>query len=471
MSDPQYGIEDIQPEVREPEADEKRHARAQIRRPGDVGDFETRAVDAMGTLAAPLSLPTKLVREPQLAHYQTAYNTYTSPLRSTLRAMGRARDVSLTGAPLTPAQMSPKLAKRFKKLSLEDKHDDGAQHEMGSWADAQTRMQVHAKGLYTGQTLLRGASQGFHRVQAMIEQRRLEARREGMVGQIAKIEHTAEVAARIVEVSTEAVLGAAEIDEALDAGIELDESESESGEADQWSGGQQQLGNGLAAAGAGVSRGKAVAAQLQKYALAGQTFELKDVFIVAQGDAGRYLQYERDVAQLSEQIGELQFVEEKLEIAAAKTQLEGFTLDLASRKLDLQADRRNARNAAQQFGQGGGGGKQAVLAMYAAEAFQELDIFGTIANDQREQYVDPVKGGAARFVESRWEWFEGENLIQQAIDLRDNLIGVSQQKQYFDEHLPEWQATAQQWRRFLEVRTDKPLLGNHSELDDRTDAG
>ncbi len=478
MSDPEYGIEDIQPEVREPEADEKQHARKQIAKPGATGDFEARAVGAMGHLAAPLHLPTKLQREPALAHYQTAYNTYTSPLRSTLRAMGRVRDVAMTGAPLTPAQMPAKLAKRFKKLSLFAEGDAGAEQAMGAWSSAQTTMQVHANGLYGGQVLLRSASQNFARVQAMLEQRRLEARRAGMIGQIGKIEHTAEVAARIVEVSAEAVMGAAEIDEALDGGIELDESAaddetgaedaatSETTGQDASQSGQQKFGAGISKAGAGISRGTAVAKQLQKYALAGQSIELKDVFIVVQGDAGRYLQLQKDIEQLSEAIGELEFVEEKLQIASAKSGLEGFTLELANKKLDLRSDRRKARNAAQQFGQSAHAGKEGVLAMYAAEAFQELDLFGTLANAQREQEVDPVKGKAARFVESKWEWFEGQNMIDEAIELRDNLVGVSDQKHYFDDKLPEWQSTAQAWRTFLEVRTQKPLLDGQSETEE-----
>lgn len=461
-------IDEFAPEVREAEKDEKKKARKEIEAPTHAGTFEKKAVHSMGELAKPLALPPKLLRERALGRYQNEYNAYVPPLRSTMRAMGRLEDVIMTGAPLTPDKMSPKLAKRFKKLSLSAQEDTSAGQAMDTWSTAQTTMLRNANDLAAKQTLLRGAVHGFYEIKALIARRQAEAKRDGKIGELAGIEHSAEVCARIVEVGAEAVTGAAEIDEALSAGIELDEgAEMEEG-ATAWRDGQQKAGDAVEAVAGGISKGRAVAAQLKKYALAGQGIEMKDIFIIVQGHAGRYMQLEKDIAKLSELIGNLQYTEEEQKIAAAKDMLKGFTLELASHQMGMRADRSAARRGAQGFAQAAAGGKDALYAMYAAEAYQELDTFATITVNQRESSVDPAKAAAARFVETKWEWFEGENFVAEALELRDNLVMVSQQQVYFDEHVPEWQKNAAAWRTFLEKKTQKPLLDGQSEVDEES---
>ena len=76
-----------------------------ILQPNASGFFEGEA-GGTGGLGAPLSIGSPLKKEaPILKRYEEGYNAYAQPLRSTLRSMGRLKDVSLTGAPLTPAEL------------------------------------------------------------------------------------------------------------------------------------------------------------------------------------------------------------------------------------------------------------------------------------------------------------------------------------------------------------------------------
>ncbi|HEV7555798.1 MAG TPA: hypothetical protein VGO00_10105, partial [Kofleriaceae bacterium] len=239
MADPiHYDLEDVEPEIREPTAAEKKRETRAVMSKHGIGEFEKLAMAETGDLAAPLHIDAKIRHDAgaELGAYQDGYNNYTVPWRATLRAMGRARDLGLTGAnvnpqmadaPTTPDQMSPRLAKRFRKLSLT--HDQQALSAFASWSTAQSALQVDAEKVLSGQQILRGAMESYRSVQMMLAQRKLEARRAGELGQIAAIDHAAEVCARIVEVGGEALTGAAEIDEALEAHGAIEEGEESEG--------------------------------------------------------------------------------------------------------------------------------------------------------------------------------------------------------------------------------------------------
>jgi len=97
-------------------------AQERIANPDSSGYFELQG-GSHGQLGMPLQLGDHIKTDggAKISQYETGYNTYAAPLRSTLRAMGRVKDISLTGAPLTPEELmkSPELAKRFARLSPE----------------------------------------------------------------------------------------------------------------------------------------------------------------------------------------------------------------------------------------------------------------------------------------------------------------------------------------------------------------
>jgi hypothetical protein len=455
-------IEDIEPEMREPTAREEKHARKQVKAPGRTGDFEKLAVQQGSELAATLVLDDKIKHDGggTVRAWEQRYNMYVPALRGTIRAMGRTKDILLTGAPMRPDQMSAKLAKRFHKLSLTAKDDGPAQSAMGNWADAQTQLKIDGASLRAGQTTLKAAVEGYRAVQMLFDQRALEAKRAGMTEELEQLEHKAEVCARVVEVSAEAIAGASEIGEALDSGAELDASaEGMVGDGEEWSGTGQKVAEGAEGAIEGAHRAKEILEAVQKHAESG-SISLKDVFIVAAGDAGKYFQLQKDLAELDEAIAGLDTSREKEQAVAARTALDGFKMDVSVKKQALRADREDARNRAQEFAQNAAGGQDAVLAMYAAEAYQELDTFGTLAEQQRSNDLDPIVGDVYDYVDRKWAWFEGENVIGSGTKFRDSVAAVLGQKQYFDEHLPEWQQTAEAWRTFLEDRTTKKLIND-----------
>ena len=460
-----------------PTAAEEKRARKHGLAPSNVGDFETMAVASMTDLAQPLHLSPAMLKDGAgpVIRYQEGYNMYVTPLRATLRALGRADDMLKTGAPSTPAQLlaRPSVAKRFAKLSLDTKADGAAQSAVGNWADAQTRMKLDADQLMAQQVNLKSATENYRAVQLLLQQRQKEALRDGLSAQVAGIEHAADVCARVVEVSAEAVSGAAEIGEAVEGSGEVIEPTDmeetgtvEEAGFDQWSTGQQKAGSAVENAGKGISRGAAIAKQVHAYATGNKPFELRDVFIVAGGGTARYNKLNAEIKLLNVAIGKLDATREQEMIHAAGEQLLGFKLTLGVEKQTLNADRRNARNRAQEAaqnwagskGKGDESSKDAVFAMYSAEAYQELDVFATHARSERESYVDPEIDAVDSYLTSKVETFESKNLLQDASDLRHNVVVTRHMKKYFDDKVPEWEGTAQAWRDFLQDRTTKSLI-------------
>src|SRR5215813_13930362 len=134
-------VHDLEPGV---EGSKSRVQKEQQRlsNPEDYGHFEGEAVSLGQFSARPLRLSRGTLQDAgsNLAEYQAGYNTYTGPLRSMLRAMGRVKDLSEAGAPVSPAGLQKSEKQRFRKLSQTGHDDASAQTAFHSWQQAQTKM-------------------------------------------------------------------------------------------------------------------------------------------------------------------------------------------------------------------------------------------------------------------------------------------------------------------------------------------
>lgn len=480
------------------------HEQERIIKPSSSGYFEAEGGNA-GGLGAPLHLGSEIKKDGGtiIGQYETAYNSYAMPLRSTLRAMGRLKDVSMTGAPLTPAelQQNPKLAARFNDLSLTKQGDAGAQNSYQDWATRQTKMQIDVQKFGAAQHELASVVADYRRVQKLIEQRRVEAERGKKAGELGEINEAAETLSRIVEVSVEAWGAAGMIEEEMarqTAGFNANAEGAGSiddlpvNHTPDWEKGTGadplgrtsprslpknagQKGAELAKdVGDGASMGNRIAKAVKEKIGNSTTFSIsmKDVFVLLMGKGEQYTQLQKDIAILDGKIKKLGIEQEQETIRSASERMKGMKLEFSAVRKEIAADRKAARAGAQVCAQTMGAGTEGVMTMYAAEAYQELASFGSLAEQQRADMVDPMRGQVASYVHDALgrRRFEAIGAQSDGLALNENVQAVREQRGFFAKNLPQWQQRAQQWSQFLGGKTGTPLVAEDNEADVRSQA-
>jgi hypothetical protein len=482
---PVDNVHDLEPET---QAGPSRKAKAQdrIMNPTSSGYFEIEGGSAGGP-GAPLQLGAELKKDggTKISEYEAGYNTYAAPLRSMLRAMGRVKDVSLTGAPMTRDDLlkRPDLVARFRKLNpaAGDVQQDQA---FDTWSTQQTKMKLDIQRYGAGQHQLTGIIANYRRVQLRLAEHRKERERAEKLNEVHEIEETAETLARIVEVSIEAWGAAGEVDEILESQLALDESaEGEGAEGPQRndptgagtstkSVGQRTAAGAQSVADAGNVATNVLCGAKDQLAKTGRfELSLKDVFIVVNRDAPRYQRLLDDITALEKAMKKLEMDQESQDIKSANEQLIGFKMEFAARKQDVRADRIAARKGARTFAKSMGAGGVGVTAMYAAEAYQELAAFGALALEQRKAFVDPLWHPVHDYL-YRYDplHFDAIDARSDAATLAMNLRAVQEQNVYFNQHLGEWQKISRDWNEFFGERTGSGLISTATEADKDSEA-
>jgi hypothetical protein len=492
------------------------HEQKRILNPSAAGYFEIEGGNA-GGLGAPLHIGAEIKKDggPAIGQYEAAYNSYSIPLRSTLRSMGRLRDVSLTGAPMTPAEMmrNPKLAARFKNLSLAGQSDANAtqmfqERAYQDWAQSQTKTSIDVQRFGSSQHELASVLTDYRRVQKLIAQRKAEAKQAGKHGELDEINEAAETLARIVEVSVEAWSTAGLIEEEMASQVAGFNANAEGlGSTDDlplnkdvdWEKGtgedplgrtsprslpkgKGQKAGDLADTVAQGSKmggtiGKEVNEKIRKIVKekAGNSttfsISMKDMFVLAMGKGDEYVRLQRDIIALDAKIKKLKIDQEVDTIHSAGERMKGMKLEFSAIRNEVRADRKAARADAKVFGRTLGAGNEGVMAMYAAEAYQELAAFGALADQQRKDMVDPTWGQVAGYLQRVDEKrFIAIGAESDAIALNENVHAVREQRAFFAKHLPEWQQRAHQWSAFLGGKTGTPLVAEDNEADVKSQA-
>lgn len=484
-------VDDLQPDS-QVGASRKAATQERILAPNSTGYFEAEA-GSVGGLGAPLHLGHNLKKDggPAIAEYEAGYNMYSVPLRSTLRALGRVKDVSMTGAPMTPAELKkrPDLNKRFQKLSLSHGNID-ADRSYADWARQQTNMKIDIEVFGAGQHELAAAISDYRSAQKLLEQKRTEAKKAARTQELHDIDETAETLSRIVEVSLEGWNAIAEIDAQVNKTQGLNENADggnsqglpQSNNVDFAYGtdtnptgvgpapkSKRQVVGGtgqdlLDAGSAGSKIANNVKKQLEKSGKL--SLGLKDVFIAATGNAKKYSDLQRDIALLEGKIAKLKLEQEFEHVRAATQRLNGFSMEFRARTHQVQADRSAARNDARMFAKAIGSGDEGIMAMYAAEAYQELAQFGELASAQRKSAVDPLWGRVHGYLHGNDPHrYAAIGAADDAVALDTNLRAVQEQRAYFGAHVPEWKQVAHQWSEFLRERANLPLITETSDAD------
>jgi hypothetical protein len=469
-------VHDLEPEtqVGPSRAKTEQH---RLARPSASGHFELEAGN-FGGLGAPLQLGSEIKKDggPVIGEYEAGYNAYATPLRSTLKAMGRVKDVSLTGAPMSPAELMsrPELARSFRAPTLghETTEENAQDAAFDDWSTAQTKMQIDIQRFGGGQYEMAAVIADYRRVQQRLQQRRAELVRDQKTAELREIEEAAETLARIVEVSVEAWNCVGEIDEVVESQLTLDEVDTESAEAlPQANRAEEQYGStaskeqklGSAAVVAGETA-KIAADFRAKLATVGHyNVDLRSVFLLLM-DKGRYDKLKEDVYTLGTQIDTLELAQEQELVQSANDRLIGFHMEFATRRNEVRADRVAARRHAARYGKRGG--EKAVASMYAAEAYQELAGFATLAVEQRKTMVDPPWKPTHAYLHGYDKHrFLALGFEDDATRLDENLRAVQDQRGYFAAHLPDWLERAKAWSDFFDTHANSPLIADATDAD------
>jgi hypothetical protein len=440
--------------------------------PNATGGFEKRAIE-MGALGETLHTSAAVKNDigSGLVEYETGYNMHTAPLKSTLRSMGRLKDMQSAGAHMDPAALSADkaLAGKFHKVSFTEKagatgHDGDARAAYNQWTEQQQEMEVATVAYEAGQQILVGAIHHFTKAQMMLQKRSKQGEMEGVKAKKGEIDAAADTLVDIVNVSMSALNAVSTIDSMVNKTFEAsDTSASEHAygggkqtqeefeaadkaetKANSTTSKQQSLGSMAERSGNAI---KAHAGKVQGWLDKGGV-SLKDIMIVAMGDAAAYDKYTKQIEKLKQQLAALDLDIENEEIKSAETSLNGFQLDLAARKKMVSIKTLSTRAASQTFAQQLDSGTGGVLAMMTAEAYQELAMNGAQADQQRHQ-IDRFVPWLDRVVGDKKLRFEAEGWGEDFNAIRHNVISMYGEKEHFATHLPEWKSKAAAWKSFL----------------------
>ena len=459
--------------------------------PGHAGHYERVGADS-GGLGMPLRLGERIKQDgrPVVTEYEAAYNQYAQPLRKTYRAMGRVKDVSQTGAPLTPAELkkNPGLAKKFENITLDKKEDAESQGHLGTWADHQTKMRTNIVRYGSGQHLMAGALAAYSAAQKALEIRKKASVRDSKNAEINEIEANAKRIHEMANVALEAWNVAGELDEVfgsqafnedvqgpnvIDPNPTMGETLMDVGTVGDPTGEKAKVGTKgagragkLDAVAQGAKDSKKIIAEAKAKLKEAGHFELNvdDVLTAVMGGQ-KYVDLKKEVAALEASMKKLGLEKEMDEMTSATENLSGFKMQFSASEQQAKDDRQAARKEAQVFAQGRGAGKEGIMAMYAVEAYQELAAWGELAARERKD-IEPMWRGAKAYVNShRPEHFFAIGVKGDYHNLKENLHDYVEQRDYINQHLPEWQKTAQQWNDFFKEEAHTDLVRQENSAD------
>jgi hypothetical protein len=434
-----------------------------------VGGYETAgALQAVSTLH--VGPKARNAGGKTLVRLELDYNDYVPLLHSTLRAMGRLKDLANAGAKLDPAAVAAdrKLAAHFGRLDAERGADSDPRRDFDIWSGHATEEPIAIASMGAGFHQLRAAIKGFRAAEDMLKRRRKQAMLANAESQKREIDEKVETLEKIVDTCFKAAEAAEFVESTIELSAELRELETVEGvggktitmtrqQSQGWGertrSAQQSLGSAAATLGEQLKlRHKKVESWLKEGGIT-----LKNVLIFATGDAKEYEQLTKDISTLKNGIAQLGFDIETNQIEQAEEQLQGMKLELGVRGRLARAKQGEARAAARTFGEGMAG-REGMLAMYAAQAYQDLALFGGEADRLRRARIDPYLDWLYGFVKDSPYVAEGNGWYDDWAILRDWGQQMVEQREFFSARTPEWLQRAAQWNEFFANMTGGPLV-------------
>ena len=398
-----------------------------------------------------------------LRQLQVDYNAYTPSLKPTLRGMGRLKDLENAGAKLDPAavEADPALAAKFAMNPGQFAQKDQRAVAFNAWSAEAKREEIAVAKVAAGYQQLRAAITGFRRAEYLLQGRNKQAALEGAEAKKEKIDQTVETLHKIVDVSFKALEGLEQIESFMESGVELKELSAAEEEVAKHETNEQaaesrkdvykQTRSKQQAAMDAGKWSKDKVAWMRKHAgdwakEGGLT--LDNVLIFATGNAAEYQQLTTQINNLKADLVELKFNEETLEIKEASERLDGMKLEVGIRIREAKADRESARAAAGTFGHVMGG-DEGTLAMFAAQAYEDLATFGGAADRQRRTTLDSRLGWLLAFLQNNKDIARGHDWADDWLTLGEWGQNLVEQRDFFSERTPEWISRARAWNEFL----------------------
>lgn len=406
--------------------------------------------------------------------YEAGYRAYMVPYRETLRAEGRVKDLSTAGAPLSPEefmQRDPKVAAQYQAQLKGDKKT--AFHDLGT---AESTMVTSIQTFGGLQHTMISAIASYNRISDKLAQKRVQARKDAATARIQEIDQLAQTLADITAVTMSAASWMGEVEVVLAEGAPFSEiaegpddfshlpqsnnPDWEHAKLDNDNGTKESTATkGQKAAGHYVAakemseQATRIVGHVQNAIKAGGgnvDLSLQSFLRVAMGNQAEYDKLQKKVEAFSKNIADLEMSQEAQDMKSVFENLSGQKMIYNATKMSVSRQRIDARRRADDFSEAVGGGETGKLAMYAAEAYQDLFEWGQLAQTQRRQLVDKQHHRVSEWMLNTNHYrYDGTANQSDYHNLKENLAEVNQQRAHLDGKLPEWHRAALSWDQFF----------------------
>lgn len=422
------------------ETKEFRRARADIASGVSAGEFEQWFAANTSRSVPQLQLSprfwTHAAPPDEARQYETKYNLYTVPLRNMVVAVGRVKDLILVGAPNTPSEISPGIAAKFRNIGRKKVSDADEQSAFTDWRAQNAQLEAGIGQQMAGRADLTAALDRISAVHIAMDRKAYEAKLAGKMAQAAAMEQTA---GTLVKIGTFAW----KIYRDLDL---LDEIET--------GGYDPQNPDDPLTSKMGSGRIDGVRTRLEGYGKSGMAaFDLQEIATVLMYGA-EYEELKREIQKLEREISQLELDEDWFNVQSAWDQLSAVKLKIGLGKSNVAGQRQLARERASDYAQSFSGKDEARLVTMMAQAYNELSMVGAMTMGQKAG-VEAVWGRTAGWLSEKYLPLQAMNspLPEDSSQLRSNLRRFRAQHLFLEENLPQWETTANQWKRFLQRQT------------------
>lgn len=425
------------------------------------GAYEVEAAKRGKALFTPLHISDNTAKQvPGYQAFSEQYELYKVPAHHASTALGRVNDLHASGAPRTPADIPAKTMKHFQKVDNvgTSTNEKLKAQSANQWIEQQDELHSTFDGYMAGREAMSGAMSEWRSVQELLRQRRLTAQKNGAQGEKDKIDRAADTLVEITKVSAEAFTMMTALEAEFMEGV----SETYTATAE--------IEEGKVIQTAEVGRKLQYEKALEVAKKAGGQIGLKELFIIGMGDYKKYQELQRKIADLNNQIAESHWAEEQHHIAAAEQKLGNVKLEIKGRQRAFEGKRGDARNAAQAFGQATNGKEASIMVCMMAEAYQELDLFGSRAKEEADQLkprLQPV-----------WNWLN-DHVEKYKIERRDDFSDYAEDyrtlggaavdsiksRELLHTEEPKWHGAAKAWKHFLSDVMDKRFDPQEADAD------
>ena len=377
---------------------------------------------------------------PGYGGFKEQFDIYRSPFQQSMMSLGRVNDLNQSGAPRTPKDISPDTMKFFKPIdNVSNKTDDKLKSQSANqMIEQQDELHSNFDSYMAAKHALTGTMAEWRSVKALLNQRSLAAKKADDEEAKSKIDEAADTLVEITKFSAEALTVATSLEGEIMEGV----SEEYTATAEE---GVQT---------AEVTRKYKTEKMMEVAKTAGGKIGLKELFIIGMGDYTKYRQLQASIAKLEGQIKNEKWNQEENHIDAAKKNMDAVQIEVTGRKRAFEGKRQDSRNAAQAFGQAMNGRDKTIAVTMMAEAYQELDLFGSSALNESGALMKADRP-VWNYLQDKVERFKVERNVdfdEWADDYR--AIGAAHidavnSKAFLETEQPLWHSAATAWKHFL----------------------